>query len=169
MKNCLRPGGSPARVFRREAEAIAWEQDLRMAPCGWVTMKIGTARIRLRHVDFHESRHDGLHSYYCAAPPELGVVLDSGRMSEGTLEELRMRLAIILAIDAITVAGADFNHGDDLHAVLAAMDFAKLQHRCFREVDPHVAEIDYLTWRGHGRDLSAWFDVRFVRSRLFAV
>jgi hypothetical protein len=93
------------------------------------------------------------------APPTIVCALDDEAFTPGSMAEANWRLASMLAI---TVLVGD---SSDLAAVPAAIWFAKDTQRAFRTVDPLVAEIDFLSWCDLGRDLSAWFDVRFTTSR----
>jgi hypothetical protein len=93
------------------------------------------------------------------APPTIVCALDDEDFAPGSMAEANWRLASMLAI---TVLVGD---SSDLAAVPAAIWFAKDTQRAFRTVDPLVAEIDFLSWCDLGRDLSAWFDVRFTTSR----
>ena len=96
------------------------------------------------------------------APPVVLRPLRKNAFSPLTLDEINYRLAAVLGIDVLV------GYSQKPGVVQDAIRVAMAMQDAFQSVDPLVAEIDFLTWRDLGCDLSAWFDVRFASSRMLA-
>ncbi len=151
-----------SRKLRDAAATIAEDQGLAVLTIDPIeTIKLGTATVYVRTVLLVDMQSETSFPRFREAPSEIIGPVRADTMTAGTLEELRHRLAVVFGLDALI-------GDDDPDAVPAAICFANDAYGAFRAIDPLVAEIDFLTWRGLGRDLSAWFEVRFVKSRILA-
>ena len=90
-------------------------------------------------------------------PVKIEVV--SGFLSVGACDELLRRLVFANLLDVLV------GESRDVDKIPAALAFVGDQVRALRSVDPLAAETDFLMWRGFGRDVEAWFDGHFRRSR----
>jgi hypothetical protein len=137
---------------------VAHSQGLKCKPGGDErSLKLGRWRVVVEGVEFVDifggSRRP--------APPRIIRAVHPGTFSEGTLEELRCRLASVTALEAL------IDESFDINDVEAALDFVR--HRGWRfPVTYAIAAEDFRSWRVLTGDFGAWFAMRFVKTRMFA-
>ena len=88
------------------------------------------------------------------------IEIVDGYLSPATIDEMLPRLVVANVFDLLV---GDL---DDVDGFAAAMAFVGDADPVLAPADELLAEIDFLTWRGFGRDVGAWFDSRFSQSRL---
>ena len=143
----------------RIASRVALDQGLEWGCEGESrSIKLGRQRVGIKDVALVHTV-DGSRRW---APPRVVKAVDPEAFTEGTLDELRCRLAAITALEGLL--GEDVG----IHEVAAALDFLR-DSGVHLPIDHAVVEIDFLAWRVLTGDLDAWFDLRFVCSRITAV
>lgn len=158
MKHKCLPSTKALAILAR-AGSISLNQGIDWSPTGETEIAhLGVAKVRVRSAEFI----DPLDWATRPAPPLEVTPVNSKDFSEGTLDELRQRLAVIAMIDVLVgreVANDDW--------IAAAIGF--LSHSAGPMPIPEkIAYVDFVVWRALSGDLAAWFELRFAKSRVFA-
>jgi hypothetical protein len=144
----------------RRAQAVCLSQGIAWEPTGDTSLvRLGVAEATVRDAEFVDCQNWTVRW----APPWAITPVRSEAFSEGTLDELRQRLAIIAMIDVLV--GREVAN-DDL--VVSAIGFLS----AFAGPTPvpeGIAYVDFVAWRALSGDLAAWFELRFAKSRVFAI
>ena len=158
MKHKCLPSTKALTILAR-AWSISLSQGIDWSPTGEREIaQLGAAKVRVWNAEFI----DTLDWSTRPAPPQKVEPISSKGPFEGTLDELRQRLAVITMIDVLVGCGVA---NDD--RIAAAIGFLS------NSVGPtpipeEIAYVDFVVWRALSGDLAAWFELRFAKSRVFA-
>ncbi len=157
---------SLSRAMRRAAIIVAADQGLEVETEDEVVeIKLGSSSVYGRKASISERNSKGRVISRRTAPPEIYGPTDVDAFSDGTLEEFRMRLAVVfLLLVLVPILGDE----RDIDTVPAALCFAKDAYG-IEKIDWLLAEKDFVAWRVLDGDVSAWFDLHFAHTRVSAI